>query len=323
MRGAQVGRLARERRGLRPLPDPLATAGAVVAESTSPQTGLEPPTELACHVNTSPVAQLYAIGIRRHNASPPIPSVRPLRLPGPEPRVPGRRGQRHRARHVSFRARPSEPCAGRAAVSRRSAREGPTIDGRVKPDLVGARLGLVLHLRPVRGLRRMRFRRNVGGDAARRRRGRARQGGEPEPSARTSCRPTSRTTPSTSARPAGTRLSAAGSCCSARRRDWPCAHVSFQRSSGVASASRATGSGVPAAASGTVRRARLRGRRRTRGSPAPSARNAPGAPRAREPNRSPRPLTPPARGRSTCGRSLGGPARRAGPRLQFDRFHYR
>src|SRR5439155_1748759 len=49
--------------------------GAVVASSTNPQTGTQPPTELTCRGNGSGVSETYAIGIRTNRTS-----GRPLRF---------------------------------------------------------------------------------------------------------------------------------------------------------------------------------------------------------------------------------------------------
>jgi subtilisin family serine protease len=110
--------------------------GAVVAESTDPQTGLEPPSELACLLNTSPVTQTYAIAILAHRVT-----ARPVRLdlfvyPGPN--------LEHQVAEGSI----TEPGTSPAALTvgavcwqgsdlETYSSEGPTIDGRVKPDLVG------------------------------------------------------------------------------------------------------------------------------------------------------------------------------------------
>ena len=110
--------------------------GAVVAESTSPQTGLEPPSELACLFNTSPVTQTYAIGIRANHVT-----ARPVRFdlfvyPGPD------------LEHQVAEGSVTEPGTSPSALTvgavcwqgsdlETYSSEGPTIDGRVKPDLVG------------------------------------------------------------------------------------------------------------------------------------------------------------------------------------------
>ena len=178
----------------------------------------------------------------------PARALRPLRLPGPEPRAPGRRGQHHGARHVSVRPdRRRRVLAGqqsrdlqlRGPDHRRSRQAGPR-----RP-----RLGLVLHLRPVRGLRQQRIRRNVCRDAARRRRGRARQGGEPRlrPGRVAGLPRGQRRRPRRDRQGLGFRKRAV-----AARRRTATRSARMCRSGGPRAsprASRATGSGVPAAAS--------------------------------------------------------------------------
>src|SRR6186997_825812 len=110
--------------------------GAVVSESTGPQTGLEPPSELACLFNTSPVTQTYAIGIHAQHVT-----ARPVRFdlfvyPGPD------------LEHQVAEGSVTEPGTSPSALTvgavcwqgselETYSSEGPTIDGRVKPDLVG------------------------------------------------------------------------------------------------------------------------------------------------------------------------------------------
>jgi len=109
--------------------------GGVVASSTSPQTGSEPPTELACRINSSRTTETYAIAIRASRTS-----GRPVRIdlftyPGAN--------LEYRAADGSV----TEPGTSPAALTvgavcwRDSGLEpyssrGPTIDGRIKPDLV-------------------------------------------------------------------------------------------------------------------------------------------------------------------------------------------
>jgi len=110
--------------------------GAVVAESTGPQTGLEPPSELACLFNTSPVTQTYAIGIHANHVT-----ARPVRFdlfvyPGPD--------LEHQVAEGSITEPGTSPSAltvgavcWQGSNLETYSSEGPTIDGRVKPDLVG------------------------------------------------------------------------------------------------------------------------------------------------------------------------------------------
>jgi subtilisin family serine protease len=110
--------------------------GAVVARSNGPQSGLEPPTELACAINTATVAETYAIGIKANRVT-----GKPVRFdlfvyPGPN--------LEHRVAQGSI----TEPGTSAAALTVGAAcwldnrleaysSQGPTIDARTKPDLVG------------------------------------------------------------------------------------------------------------------------------------------------------------------------------------------
>ena len=110
--------------------------GAIVSRSRSPQTGLEPPSEHACALNRATVAQTYAIGIKAHRVT-----GRPVRFdlfvyPGPN--------LEHRVAEGSV----TEPGTSPAALSVGAAcwldnrledysSQGPTIDARTKPDLIG------------------------------------------------------------------------------------------------------------------------------------------------------------------------------------------
>lgn len=110
--------------------------GVVVASSTNPQTGTEPPTELTCHGNGSGVSETYAIGIRANRTS-----GRPLRFdlfvyPGPDLEYqtadgsvtePGTSASALTVGAVCWQDSSLEPYSSR----------GPTIDGRMKPDLAG------------------------------------------------------------------------------------------------------------------------------------------------------------------------------------------
>ena len=111
-------------------------SGAIGASSTGSQTGFEPPTELACQVNAGNIPQSYGIAIRAHHVS-----ARPVRFdlfvfPGPnlEYQVAG--------------SSMTEPGTSSAALTVGAAcwrdnsleaysSQGPTIDNRTKPDLVG------------------------------------------------------------------------------------------------------------------------------------------------------------------------------------------
>lgn len=110
--------------------------GSVASSSKNPQTGTEPPTELACQVNSSSTPQPYGIAIRAHRVT-----ARPVRFdlltyPGPnlEYQVaggsvtePGTAPTALTVGAVCWRDNSLEPYSS----------QGPTIDGRIKPDLVG------------------------------------------------------------------------------------------------------------------------------------------------------------------------------------------
>ena len=110
--------------------------GAVVGRSNGPQTGLEPPTEMACAINSSTKTETYAIGIRAHRVT-----AKPVRFdlfvyPGPN------------LEHSVADGSITEPGTSSAALTVGAAcwtnnelepysSQGPTIDARTKPDLVG------------------------------------------------------------------------------------------------------------------------------------------------------------------------------------------
>ena len=110
--------------------------GTIIASSTGPQTGFEPPTELACVINTSAATQSYAIGIRAH-----LVTGKPVRFdlfvyPGPDLQYqvaegsvtePGTSPSALTVGAACWRGNGLEPYSS----------QGPTIDGRVKPDILG------------------------------------------------------------------------------------------------------------------------------------------------------------------------------------------
>ena len=110
--------------------------GTAVAVSTGPQTGFEPPGELACLVNTSAAPESYAIGIRAHRVS-----ARPVRFdlfvyPGPDLEYKVAEGSITEPGTSSSALTVGAACWQGKDLERYSS-QGPTIDGRVKPDLVG------------------------------------------------------------------------------------------------------------------------------------------------------------------------------------------
>ena len=114
----------------------IAPNGSVASSSTNPQTGAEPPTELACQVNSSSSPKAYGIAIRAHAVT-----GRPVRFdlfvyPGPD------------LEYQVASGSVTEPGTSPAALTvgaicwrdnglESYSSQGPTIDNRVKPDLVG------------------------------------------------------------------------------------------------------------------------------------------------------------------------------------------
>jgi len=108
--------------------------GTTAASSTSEQSGSQPPTELICHVNTTGVAQLYSIGIRRHNAPDPSPRFDLFVYPGPNLEYQVGEGSVTEPGSSSFALAVGAVCWKTSGLEAFSSR-GPTIDGRMKPDL--------------------------------------------------------------------------------------------------------------------------------------------------------------------------------------------
>jgi subtilisin family serine protease len=113
-----------------------ANDGSPVASSNNEQSGSQPPTELICHVNTTGVAQLYALGIRRHNAADPSPRFDLFVYPGPNLEYQVGEGSVTEPGSSSFALAVGAACWRTNGLEVFSSR-GPTIDGRMKPDLVG------------------------------------------------------------------------------------------------------------------------------------------------------------------------------------------
>ena len=114
-----------------------APDGAVISSSADTQAGAQPPTERLCHLNTTGSAQIYAFAIqRRPTAAAFSPRIDLFVYPGPN--------LEHQAADGSV----TEPGSSSAALAvgavcwqnrllESFSSRGPTIDGRVKPDLVG------------------------------------------------------------------------------------------------------------------------------------------------------------------------------------------
>jgi subtilisin family serine protease len=110
--------------------------GTIAAGSTNPQTGSEPPTEEACQVNTSGATETYAIAIRANRTS-----GRPVRFdlfafPGSNLEYRVGEGSVTEPGTSPAALAVGAACWRSGGVETYSSR-GPTIDGRVKPDLVG------------------------------------------------------------------------------------------------------------------------------------------------------------------------------------------
>ncbi|MGH2931365.1 MAG: S8 family serine peptidase [Gaiellaceae bacterium] len=108
--------------------------GTTAASSNNEQSGSQPPTELICHVNTTGVAQLYSIGIRRHNAPDPSPRFDLFVYPGPNLEYQVGEGSVTEPGSSSFALAVGAVCWKTSGLEAFSSR-GPTIDGRMKPDL--------------------------------------------------------------------------------------------------------------------------------------------------------------------------------------------
>jgi subtilisin family serine protease len=109
--------------------------GVPLASSTTAQTGSQPPTELVCYGNPTTVPQSYSIGIRSYQASVaprldlfvyPAPNLEHLVADG-SVTEPGSSSSALAVGAVCWQNDGLEPFSSR----------GPTIDGRLKPDLAG------------------------------------------------------------------------------------------------------------------------------------------------------------------------------------------
>lgn len=107
--------------------------GAVVSSSTTSQTGAQPPTELACLVNASPAAR--AIGIAVHGFSAAAsPRLDLFVYPAPDLEYQVAEGSVTEPGSSSSALTVGAVCWQNDGLEAFSSR-GPTIDGRVKPDL--------------------------------------------------------------------------------------------------------------------------------------------------------------------------------------------
>ena len=113
-----------------------ATDGIPVAASVNAQTGTQPPTEMICHFNSTGTAQLYAIGIRLHTPTTALPRLDLFVYPGPNIEHQVADGSVTEPGSSSFALATGAVCWQTNALEPFSSR-GPTIDGRLKPDLTG------------------------------------------------------------------------------------------------------------------------------------------------------------------------------------------
>lgn len=107
--------------------------GVVAASSTTDQTGTQPPAELACVVNTSLSAQAYGIAIRRYQ-SVESPRLDLFVYPGPNLEYQVADGSVTEPGSSSAALTVGAVCWQNDGLEAFSSR-GPTIDGRLKPDL--------------------------------------------------------------------------------------------------------------------------------------------------------------------------------------------
>lgn len=114
-----------------------ASDGSPVQSSITDQDGTLPPTELMCHYNSTGAAQLYAIGIRLDDAAGAAPPRLDLFVyPGPNLEHQVADGSVTEPGSSSFALTVGAVCWQTSGLEAFSSR-GPTIDGRLKPDLAG------------------------------------------------------------------------------------------------------------------------------------------------------------------------------------------
>ncbi|MGE3271191.1 MAG: S8 family serine peptidase [Chloroflexota bacterium] len=113
----------------------ISASGTTVAQSATRQSGSQPPTESVCYTNTTGTSQNFAIVVRRFSANT-NPFFDLFIIPGPN--------LEHQVADGSVTEPGSSPHAMAAAAicwqnDRREdySSQGPTIDGRTKPDIAG------------------------------------------------------------------------------------------------------------------------------------------------------------------------------------------
>jgi subtilisin family serine protease len=114
-----------------------ASDGSPVQSSVTDQDGTLPPTELICHYNSTGLAQLYAIAIRLDDAAGSAsPRLDLFVYPGPNLEHQVADGSVTEPGSSSHALTVGAVCWQTSALEEFSSR-GPTIDGRLKPDLAG------------------------------------------------------------------------------------------------------------------------------------------------------------------------------------------
>ena len=113
----------------------ISSSGILVAQSASSQTGTQEPVEDFCYTNTTGVSQNFAIVVRKFSATT-NPFIELFIIPGPN--------LEHQVAVGSVTEPASSPHAMAVAAicwqnDRREtySSQGPTIDGRIKPDIAG------------------------------------------------------------------------------------------------------------------------------------------------------------------------------------------
>jgi subtilisin family serine protease len=107
--------------------------GAVVSSSTTSQTGAQPPTELACYVNASPAARAIGVAVHGYGAAG-TPRLDLFVYPTPDLEHQVAEGSVTEPGSSSSALTVGAVCWQNDGLEAFSSR-GPTIDGRVKPDL--------------------------------------------------------------------------------------------------------------------------------------------------------------------------------------------
>jgi subtilisin family serine protease len=107
--------------------------GAVVSSSTTSQTGAQPPTELACYVNAAPAARTIGIAVHGYNAAA-TPRLDLFVYPTPDLEYQVAEGSVTEPGSSSAALTVGAVCWQNDGLEAFSSR-GPTIDGRMKPDL--------------------------------------------------------------------------------------------------------------------------------------------------------------------------------------------